>query len=1173
MRIVSLTLQGFKSFGDRATIEFAPGVTGIIGPNGSGKSNVIDALRWTTGGGRAREFRAEDKTDLIFHGASGKRSVGLAEVEIELHDGVNSLKLYRSLDRDGVTRLRLNGRNARFLDVEEALAGSGLGRSGLAVIGQGEVSQVLMADPARLLEYVAEAAGAARLSTRRDQTQDRLDTAGSHLDRLQDVLTELEARATALQTEAHDAQRHAALTTEGLRLRFTAAVARQASLLSDITALERTRGELEGRLAEGRLELAEARSTLDKARTDRELSQERLRAAASELEVRRGDVRVAQERSQQLAARRLALTQQLQALENERERLSGSKAPAAPDRSLAEARAAVADLEERAVAATAALGTARQNAEASTAELEEQRRRRSAHEQAVAAYRSRVASLEEQQAALSARLAGLSAGSTDDPRESLTVLETKAEVANRARSAGSVALEHARQELEKVHRVQAVAAAEAMSSRRAVERQRAAFESRRGYAQGPRNALASGVAGVIGSVADLVRVPAQYQQAVAGALGRRAEYVVVDTAASAEKVLAKVKEAGGFVTVLPLDLLRTGGQSVPAEVMSLPGVIAPATAIVEVEPRFTKVIDMLLGSTVVVRDMAAAAAIARQPGSRPRMVTLEGDLLETSGAMSGGKRSQQSTVLGAAAELEDAEVAAAEAQDQAAVALAALEVAQQGVRDAQAAARAAAELTELATVALAGARERTNVDERVRTDLEARLAEVVAERGGLVAPSARVGSDSGSVDGDGDVKGDVEGAAFERAQHASRAAQEALDTARQADASAHGRATTATHELALLEERWSAHRAGLLRHEQARARLVDLDGELLAIQERATALVAEVAVAEERLAATRAALPTGLDTEEAAAEVARVNVVRREADVMARSEAQAQLAMEIEESKVQAARRETALELADEELRGFPEGIVRLEISERAARSRLREVTEALEGIGPVNHRAAGELGEVTSRKDTLEVEAVQATLAVAELQAALERIDKETNVRLGTALQRLQASFGRHVQHLFGADGRGSIEVEVEGQRPVGVRIRLQPPGKQTQSLHLLSVGERTMGALAFLFALMADDEGGGLPVAVLDEVDAPLDESNIRRFCTFVSRLAKHGTQFVMITHQKATFEVAETLWGITTERGVSRVFSVKRDDSEPAVAVAIAGPDPAPSTTADFSSSPSD
>ncbi len=190
MRLTSLTLQGFKSFGNRISVEFAPGVTAIVGPNGSGKSNLVDALKWTSGGGRAREFRAADKTDLIFHGASGKRSVGLAEVEVELSHGDQALKLYRSLSRDGTTRLRLNGKAARFLDLDEALAGSGLGKSGLSIIGQGEVSQVLMADPPKLLDYVAEVAGVARMSARREQTLARLETARSHLDRLQDVILE-----------------------------------------------------------------------------------------------------------------------------------------------------------------------------------------------------------------------------------------------------------------------------------------------------------------------------------------------------------------------------------------------------------------------------------------------------------------------------------------------------------------------------------------------------------------------------------------------------------------------------------------------------------------------------------------------------------------------------------------------------------------------------------------------------------------------------------------------------------------------------------------------------------------------------------------------------------------------------------------------------------------------
>ena len=237
VRLTSLSLQGFKSFGNRTVVEFAPGITAIIGPNGSGKSNLIDALKWTTGGGRAREFRASDKTDLIFHGASGKRGLSLAEVEVELRGDERAFKVYRSLDRDGTTRLRLNGRNARFLDLEEALAGSGLGRSGVALIGQGEVSQVLMADPPKLLQYVAEVAGVGRMSSRREQTQARLETARGHLDRLQDVLVELDERCVRLGEEAADAERHAALSAEALRLRVTASRRRVDALEQEIAGL------------------------------------------------------------------------------------------------------------------------------------------------------------------------------------------------------------------------------------------------------------------------------------------------------------------------------------------------------------------------------------------------------------------------------------------------------------------------------------------------------------------------------------------------------------------------------------------------------------------------------------------------------------------------------------------------------------------------------------------------------------------------------------------------------------------------------------------------------------------------------------------------------------------------------------------------------------------------
>lgn len=1143
MRLASLTLQGFKSFGNRVSIEFAPGVTAIIGPNGSGKSNVIDALKWTTGGGRAREFRAADKTDLIFHGASGKRSVGLAEVEVELRDGSRSVKVYRSLDRDGVTRLRLGGRPARLLDVEEALTGSGLGRSGVAIIGQGEVSQVLMADPEKLLEYVAEAAGVARLSGRREQTTARLETAGHHLARLQDVLVELSARRAALAVEAQAAKRHASLSAEQLALRFTLAHARVTALVAELRELDEKRGLLEAALLDGRERLEALREATRAAARLRDEAEERHREAATQLEYRRGNLRVAEERLARLAERATSMRTQSAAARAELERLEGLAPPKRPEEepAAAQERAATAQAlareAEEALAAAAVLEGRRRE------EHERLRQRHAVAEREAAGAAQARASLLAQAERVAEQLASLAQAADEVDLPSL--MERQAAAAALL-SRVEAQVEAQRAALQRVHEEHALLAAEAVSRHHAANRSRAALEARKGYAQGPRNALTSGIPGVIGAVADLVKVAPQHQEAIAGALGRRAEYVVVDDARTGEAVLDHVRRAGGFVTVLPLDLLRAPHDRGGAQLAGRPGVIAPALDLASFDAKYATLFEFLLGGTVVVDTLASATAIARRDAHRPRMVTLGGDVVEPSGAMSGGKRSQHAAVLGAAADLEQAEAAASAAAAAAEEGSTRLVEAQALMRELLAAQRAAAEENRAAAQALAAAREERAGHERLVADLLVRKEELAAELAALPETAS-----SGQQPGHADLTEALAAAEVELA-----AAVTALEAARTLAASRKAAAADARQAAALAEERWRVYAEAEVRYAASSERAAALRDELEALREREAALGRELVEATAARDLAKAAVPESLAAEEAGVAGARQALAAAEASLTRETEAQARRAQELEEAKVQAARRDTGLELAQEELRGFPPGTPSLEVSERAARARLREVSDELAGLGAVNHRAVAELEEVTERNGTLEAEVIQASLAVAELQAALERIDKETTTRLGAALQRLQESFGRHVRQLFGNDARGGIEVELEGARPVGLRIRLQPPGKQTHSLHLLSVGERTMGALAFLFSLMAD-EGGGLPVAVLDEVDAPLDEANIRRYGSFVQRLAQQGTQFVLITHQKATFEIAETLWGVTTEQGVSRVFSIRREEAPQAVGAAVAAP----------------
>ncbi len=1126
MRLTQLTVAGFKSFGNRASVEFSPGVTAIVGPNGSGKSNLLDALKWVTGGGRAREFRAESKTDLIFHGADGKRGMGYADVEVELSDGRRTIKVRRDLDREGASRLRLDGRAARFLDVDEALAGSGLGTSGVAMIGQGEVAGVLMADPSTLLGYVAEAAGVARLSGRREQTQARLDTARLHLARLEDVLLELRERIEHLRHEAAAAVRHADLSREALVLRVTAGYARVHALEAEVDGLRRDARSAEQTILEVREAAAGARAVADSLRSERTAVEAAYRDVLAAAATARGALDLARAEAARTHERCETLRRARDEALAEATRLEREPVPVAPDVDEAAARAAAETAQQAVVDAEAERTDAERAARAAEGHLERARTEAAAAEQAWAVYRGRHETWTQERAEVERERAEL-ADPSDGAPTAVGALEAELAAAEARVATAEGALDEARRALESAHAEHATAHGEAAARGRAVERLRAAFEARRGYAQGPRAALTSGVPGIRGSVADLLRVDARYQAAIAGALGRRVEYVVVDTAATGERVLAAVRQAGGWATLLPLDLLRPPRAAFDADWGSNEGVVARAVDVVDVDPDDRSVAEQLLTNTFVVRDLPSATALARRHRDRPRLVTLDGDVLEASGAMSGGRRAGAGTVMGLGRDLEDAEAAASDAVALEVERRARLEAARARVREAQATAETERGQAEGARTAHAEARRRAERLAERRQALDLRAARLDEALQDLEPPSLVVDPD-GLADAEtrtstARARADAARTVWERATEAAAGAQQAA---------------------AVGAERWRAFEAARDAYALARTRANALRESAQSLAEDLERAQHEAEGAQHAVEAARQALPQDVEERRVALETLDGRLADVEATARAHTEAQARAGESWETGRVALARREAALELALEERAGLPEGVAVLDLSERAARHRLREVEAAIEALGPVNHRAATDHAAQAERLASLEDEAAQAVEAVDTLSSTLETIDQETNARLGTALDGLRQGFAEHVRQLFGPTAVGAIEIEHEGPRPVGLRIGLQPPGKRTQSLNLLSVGERSMGALAFLFALMAGD-GGGLPIAVLDEVDAPLDEANIRRFCGFVESLAALGTQFVLITHQKATFEVADTLWGVTTEAGVSRVFSLRRDD----------------------------
>lgn len=1123
MRLATITLQGFKSFADRTTLDFTEEVSAIVGPNGSGKSNVIDALRWVTGGGRASEFRAGDKRELIFHGSASKKRVGFAEVSLLLEHEGRTLEISRTLSHDGEATLRLGGRVARFLDLEDALAGSGLGRSALAVVGQGEVSRVLMADPARLLAYLAESVGVSRLMSRRESTLSSLAQAAGHLERLSDIEQELAARIAVLAQEAAQAARTAACNRELLKLRFSLAARREEEVAGELAKVQEAQALTQARLVEGREALAACEAQRKAARTAREGAEASYREFMARLEAQRGDVRVAEAELLRGRERCEALGREGAQLAADVTRLIALTQPREPEGDEAQLKAQLAAAE--------ALGLERQQllhrlqAELQQAQeaLRQAQREQQAYQAALASYASSKEGLLQQKASLEARLGGLST-------TALAPLETRLSDKQEQEAKAQKALETAQQALQQQQQELADLYAEAQAALQHAKRLRAAFDSRSGYAQGPKNALTSGIAGVIGSVADLLQVPPEFSKAVSSALGRRSEHVVVETSDVAQAVLAHVRQTGGWVTLLPLDLLRARAPQLDALLLQEGGVLAAAHEVVRSEPRFRPVVWQLLGNTLLLQDLEQGVALAKRYAQRPRLVTLSGDVLESYGAVSGGRQQGSVLPLGLGPELKKAEALAHElaaARQEKQTALTNAQGALKGLRSTLEGAKAA---RLEAAGAHARAREEVAAARSLAAEWQQQHAEVQKALANLQAPEAAEGVAVAPLE-----------TKVQALQRALQEAQEALATQQQAKAEA-------ARGLELYQTR-RAH------YVEARAQFEAAQRQLEVLRERQETLSAARTAAEDaqdvaaaKLEEARARLPAASTEEEAALEAAKAREAEAEARLGAAAQQQAALAAETEQHNLTAARRETALEQLTLEVKAFPAGVERLEGSARKLREAISAAEAELEAIGPVNYRAQQEHQAQSARLADLSAQLSQARAAVAELQQVLSGLDDEVKTRLAEGAKNLNQKFAYYAEELFGSSAEAGVALQWEDARPVGLTLSLRPPQKQTRALTLLSVGERTMGALAFLFALMSAGEGAGLPLAILDEVDAPLDEANIRRFTRFVTQLSQKGTQFVVITHQKATMEVAHALWGVTTEGGASRVFSIRKQDAAP-------------------------
>ncbi len=1186
-RLTRLEIQGFKSFLHRTTFAFEPGITAVVGPNGSGKSNVADALRWVLGEQGQNALRARKTDDVIFSGGQGRAPAGMAEATLTFDNSESWLptdftevSVTRRAFRSGEHHYLINGRRVRLKDV--ALLTAGLGQSHV-VVGQGLIDAALSlrADERRgLFEHAADLTG---LRLKVAEAERNLAETDTNTTRLSDLLLELEPRLKTLERAAKQAKEWQGIRD---RLRDLQGAHYSAALTAHRAALDAARRALhaaaeaadaaraeEGRLASaaasasGRLKAArerlaghEAARSAVEDRLRRQIHERDLADARAEaLARRRADMDDAREgldeRAASVAAELARLTVDLRELE--RATTESREAAARHGRELAARRQERAAVEKRLAAFSRETLADEQQAaerlrgravliERGAALAAEQGRLRAT----IAEREGRITKLEHDAADAGA------AAAADAERDALLAREL-AELAGAVQDAAQLAAAR-RAEADALQRSTGEAATR-------LEVLRRLQESGAGLHGGVKEVVTAArherLAGVLGTVSELIAVPEALEVAIEVALGGRLQDIVVETWADAEAAIAHLKRSGaGRATFQPLNTVRSGrAGSSPEEVRNLRGYLGVAADLVTASPPLAAVVSALLGRTIVVEDLETTRAALRLLPPGWSVVTVTGEIARAGGSVTGGSAARESGTLGRERELRELPglVAALETE---------LATARNRSAEAEASARALQEAQRHADGERAALRVAMEERDRQRARLEAWLVELRGEQERSHHRLSELETNvARTVDGQLDLDRAL-ATLEEKRQRTARARADAdaeMSTLADAASICERSAADEGRRLAGLEERLRGERrreAGLRAQERALAEELALRAERTALLDREReSLIAdykrfgdEVAVSTSELEtanAERGPLQTEVKVAERAA--ARLAELRQTAlGALAecdRERDRAGFALEraAEEWERLRVRISEDLDLAD------ADEVLLLEPSGNGLPAAAREkeierLRERLRRVGYVGDDAVADFERENAQQAFLREQLADVQGAATALRALLADLRQTMRARFDETFARVAEAFSQAFATLFGGGAAQLVLSSGDATSEPGIEIIAQPPGKRLQSLALLSGGERALTAAALLFAILKVNP---VPFCLLDEVDAALDEANVVRFRDQLRELARQ-TQIIVVTHNRGTIEIADTLYGVSMGAdGVSQVLSLRMTESLPA------------------------
>lgn len=1180
MYIKALEIQGFKSFPEKTVLNFGEDITAIVGPNGSGKSNISDAIRWVMGEQNSRQLRGAKMEDVIFGGTEKRSQMGFAQVTLVIDNTEHifptrdetEVAVTRRYYRSGESEYYINKQSCRLKDVNELFMDTGMGREGYSIIGQGKIDEILSVKSGERREVFEEAAGISKFRHRKEEAERKLERTEENLVRINDKIAELELQVEPLRKQSEVAKRYLVLRDELRVLEISV-------WLENLQALKTAKIQLEKDVETARQDKENAERALNDTYAQAEALGEQVRQKDVEAETLRGrasdfDGRIAQEES--------AIAVLETAAQHNRENIDRIRAEMADtvhragdmeaqiagmQQRIAAIDAESADL-EREIDGLLAQARTMTDSAAGAAKTAENLRAEEAialaeaadKRSALSALRSGIHEVGERMTTVAHDLAEArekltaAEGEAKENRKLLNAAKEDADAAGNIINGHSLRMESRRKKAEEAaaEKMQLTMDVNALTDRiHLLTEMEKEYEGFSKAVKVCMQAAGRGLRGIHGPVANLMRTDSRYTVALEIALGAGLQNIVVDAEEDAKAAIQYLKQRdGGRATFLPMSAVR--GDVLRENVSGEMGFVGIASELVEYDKQYDGIFKNLLGRTVVVEDMDCGIAMARKFRQAFRIVTLDGQVLNRGGSMTGGSVSRSAGVLSRANELRtlhDKLSAMKEKLTQAA------ERAEQTQRELDKAnyelevAKEQQRHAEDQMLMLQGKQDHYDI---LIDTLRLSCRDMEAEQENL---RRRVGDDEGRI---ADTEKAAQ-AAEERASQLHQQAQEAAVGQSQAleetNALSEKLAQAKTRQAALQaerqEKRGSIDRTEALRSQlkndtsDREALIADFEGKIA----QAEAEMAEHRAAIEALQGDSGALRQQMEelTRQKLALEAERDAKTRESrscndTLLATSQELSRMEQKLETNALQESQILDKLwenyELSHSDAM---EQRIELESIPKATR-RIAELNREIKGLGTPNIGAIEEYERVNTRYTYLSEQRTDVEKAKEELNGVIDEITRQMTEIFAQQFKLLNESFQETFLELFGG-GKARLELEDENDiLNCGIEIKVQPPGKQLKTITLLSGGEKAFVAIALYFSILKVHP---TPFCVMDEIEAALDESNVVRYARYMRRIAGK-TQFIVITHRRGTMEEADVLYGVTMqERGVSRILTINMND----------------------------